>query len=229
MAIVKSNLLSYKHFRSGAAWIILLVGTFFYYLGYFQIQRPCVWSDVVIKIGDVLVIGVILGYLSNAAQFLGIFKQDLQAIIYGKEFLKQRKDITPLWETVSLQMFKEKFPSIHKDFLRVLQSYFPRDEVSYYNDYETYTVIEWEDKTKGIIKVTDDVSFKLIADSENEFYYPLKSWLHVGSNDYTNYIEDFTINGNKPDLGECIETRDGEDICHEHKIKVAGYNCNTDA
>lgn len=222
MTIVKSNLLSYKHFRSGAAWIILFLGILCYYLGYFQIQRPDVWSDVVIKIGDVLVIGVILGYLSNAAQFLGIFKQDLQAIIYGKEFLKQRKDITPLWETVSIQMFKEKFPSIHKDFLRVLQSYFPKDEVSYYNDYETYTVIEWEDKAKGIIKVTDDVSFKLIADSEKEFYYPLKSWLHVGSDDYTNYIEDFTINGNKPDLGECIETRDGEDICHEHKIKVAG-------
>lgn len=169
------NVLSYKFFRSGSAWLILFAGLFCYYLGYFEFETPSVWKEVIIKFGDVLVIGVILGFLSNAAQFLGVFKQDLQDIIYGKEFLKQRKDITPLWEAVSIQMFKEKFPIIHKDFLKVIRSYFPNNEVSYYNDYETNMSIEWEDKAKGLIKVTDNVSFDLIADGDSEFFLSLKN------------------------------------------------------
>ena len=111
---MKDSVLSYKYFRSGAAWIFFILGIVLYYIGYFQIDSQSVWKEIFIKGGDILIIGVILGYLSNAAQFLGIFKQDLQDIIYGKEFIKQRKDITPLWETISKQMFKNKFPAIHK-------------------------------------------------------------------------------------------------------------------
>ena len=64
---MKTNLLSYKYFRSGAAWIILIAGILCYYFGYFQIAQDSVWKEVIIKVGDVLVIGVILGFLSNAA------------------------------------------------------------------------------------------------------------------------------------------------------------------
>lgn len=220
---MKNNLFSYKHFRSGSAWIILLFGVLCYYLGYFQIENGTIWKEIVIKIGDVLVIGVIIGYLSNAAQFLGVFKQDLQDIVYGKEFLKQRKDISPLWDAVSIQMFKEKFPSIHKDFLKVIRGYFPNDEVSFYNDYETNMTIEWIDKERGLIKVTDNVSFDLIAESPNRFLYPLKSWLRVvGGTQCENKIDNFTINGVNPNLGECKVYKEGEDICHEHQIPMEG-------
>lgn len=220
---MKYNLLSYKHFRSGAAWMILILGIVCYYCGYFQIESGSIWKEIVIKIGDVLIIGVILGYLSNAAQFLGVFKQDLQDIVYGKEFLKQRKDITSLWDTVSIQMFKEKFPSIHKDFLKVIRSYFPKDEVSFYNDYETNMTIEWVDKEQGLIKVTDNVSFDLIAESSKRFYYPLKSWLRViGGTKFENKIDNFTVNGKIPNLGECKISKEGDNICHEHQIPMEG-------
>lgn len=220
---MKSNLLSYKHFRGGFAWFILLLGLLCYYWGYFQIESGTIWKEIIIKIADVLVIGVILGYLTNAAQFLGVFKQDLQDIVYGKEFLKQRKDITPLWDAVSIQMFKEKFPSIHKDFLKVIRSYFPKDEVSFYNDYETNMTIEWVDKERGLIRVTDNVSFDLIAESKKRFYYPLKSWLRViGGTQCENKIDNFTINGAIPDLGECKVYKEGDNTCHEHKIPMEG-------
>ena len=84
---MKKNLLSYNFFRTGVAWIILIVGIGLYAYGYFGINQDSIWKEIVIKIADVLVIGVILGYLSNAAQFLGVFKSDLQDIIYGKEFI----------------------------------------------------------------------------------------------------------------------------------------------
>lgn len=210
-----------EHLKAGAFWLLLLLGVGCYYVGYFQID-PGIWKEVVIKIGDVFVIGVILGFVTNAAQYLNIFKQDLQAIIYGKEFLKQRKDITPLWEAVSVQMFKEKFPAIHKDFLKVLQGYFPKDEVSYYSDYEANTTIEWEDKDHRIIKVIDNVSFKLIADSDKEIAYPLKSWLRVSDNSYQNKIDNFTVNGKAPNMGKCNTTKVEDNICHEYIITMKG-------
>ena len=172
---MKKNLLSYNFFRTGFAWIILIVGIGLYAYGYFGINQDSIWKEIVIKIADVLVIGVILGYLSNAAQFLGVFKSDLQDIIYGKEFIKQRKDLDPLWDTLSKQLFKNKFPAIHKEFLNVIKNYFPKDEISYYNDYERNTTIEWYDRNYRIIKVTDVVSFDLVAETTDKFSYPIKT------------------------------------------------------
>ncbi|MCM1517368.1 MAG: hypothetical protein NC117_01830 [Pseudoflavonifractor sp.] len=216
------DIFSIDHLRTSAAWMFLILGIGCYYFGYFQISSDSVWREIVIKIGDVLIIGVILGFVTNAAQFLGIFKKDLQDIIYGKEFLRQRKDITPLWETVSKQMFKEKFPSIHTDFLNVIRGYFPKDEVSFYNDYETNMTIEWMDKDKGVIKVTDNVSFDLIAESEKEFKYPLKSWLRIGDDQYQNKIDNFTVNGKSPNIGQGKTYREDDNICHEHHIPMKG-------
>ena len=220
---MKFDLLSYKHFRSGSAWIILILGIIFYYFGYFHIEQNSIWKEILIKIADVLVIGVILGYLSNAAQFLGVFKQDLQDIIYGKDFIKQRKDITPLWETISKQLFQNKFPIIHKDFLKVINGYFPKDEVSYYNDYESHITIEWVNQEEGIMRVTDSVSFELIADSNSEFEYPLKTWTKVKEHGiYENRITEIQVNGKVPKIEDGKESRENDDICHEQKIKLKG-------
>lgn len=220
---MKNNLLSYKYFRSSSAWLFFIIGVILYYIGYFQCESFSVWKEICIKIADVLVIGVILGYLSNAAQFLGIFKQDLQDIIYGKDFIKQRKDITPLWEAVSKQLFQNKFPTIHKDFLKVINGYFPKNEVSYYNDYESNITIEWINSEEGLMRVTDSISFELIADSESEFEYPFKTWTKViKEKRYENKITEITVNGNIPNIENVGEFNDDSGICHEQKIKLKG-------
>lgn len=220
---MKNNILSYKYFKSGLAWIFFILGIGFYYLGYFQIESQSIWREICIKVGDIFVIGVIIGYLSNAAQFLGIFKQDLQDIIYGKEFIKQTKDITPLWENVSKEMFKNKFPAIHKEFLKVINEYFPKNEVSFYNDYESHITIEWIDRENGIIHVVDSASFELIADTTDEFEYPLKTWTRVKYKGvYENKITEFTVNNTIPDIEDVKSYRDNDDICHEQKVKLKG-------
>lgn len=222
---MKNNVLSYKCFREGSAWIILLFGLAFYYFGYFQIDHQSIWKEIVIKVADVLVIGVIIGYLSNASQFLGIFKKDLQDIIYGKEFIEKRKDISPLWENISKQMFKNKFPTLHKEFLEVIKDYFPKDAVSYYNDYESHIVIEWQDKQNGIIRVTDSISFELVADSDTLFEYPLKTWTKVHDNgSYSTKIIELSVNGIKYDIQKGDEYKEKEDICYEQKVKLNGSN-----
>lgn len=149
----KNKIFSISTFRGGAGWFCLIAGLICYGFGYFAFDgNDSVWHEIVIKVGDVLIIGVVLGYLTNAAQFLGIFKSELQDIIYGKDFLEKRKDIKQIWETISKIMFKNKFPTIHKDLLNTVNSYLPKDEASYYNDFETHTAIEWVNKNDGQLK-----------------------------------------------------------------------------
>lgn len=219
------NILSTNNFRTGAAWLFLIVGICLYVVGFFLIDDKSAWSKIAIKVADVLVIGVVLGFITNAAQFIGIFKQDLQDIIYGKEFIRQRKDIYPLWENISKELFKNKFPTLHKELLKTINGYFPKDDVSYYNDYEIHTSIEWIDKEKGIIKVTDKVSFDLISETTDKIPYPIKTWTKIkNKQEYTNRITQITVNGNKPNEIRYIgEKQDIEgSLCQEQQITLQG-------
>lgn len=220
------NILSTNNLRTGAAWLFLIIGLILYWIGFFYFDDSSLYSKISIKIADVLVIGVVLGFITNAAQFIGIFKQDLQDIIYGKEFIKQRKDIYPLWENLSKELFKNKFPSLHKELLNTVNGYLPKDEVSYYNDYEIHTSIEWVDKDKGIIKVTDKVSFDLISETTDEIKYPIKSWTKIKDRiHYTNSITQITVNGNKPtDIKYIGERQDVEgSLCQEQQLSLQGF------
>ncbi len=219
----KNSILSYNNFRTGSAWILLILGIGLYAIGYFWINTDNVWKEISIKLGDILVIGVILGYLSNAAQFLGIFKKDLQDIIYGKDFVSQLKDITPLWENITKQMFKNKFPSIHKDFLKVINGYLPNNEVSYYNDYEANTTIDWINKEKGEIEVTDIRSFELIADNDKDFIFPLTTWTTVKDEaQFSQQIIDLTVNGKKYEIKNSEPVKDDGQIRNTVEIKLSG-------
>lgn len=196
---MKEDLLSYNKFRSGAAWIILLLGIGLYALGYFFCDKDDIWKQIVIKLGDVLVIGVILGYLSNAARFLGVFKSDLEDIVYGKEFIKRRNDLPILWDTISKQMIKEKFPAISKDLLAVIKdNYLPISSPIYYNDYHIMEELSWADEEKKFIKVTETINFEIITESESEFELPMSTWLDVEGlekGQYSVSIKEFLVNG----------------------------------
>ena len=222
----KENIFSKKTFRNGAGWLFVIIGIAGYITGYVFIDnRDSIWREIAIKIADVLLIGAVLGFLTNAAQFLGIFKSELQDIIYGKDFLEKRKDINQVWDNISKIMFRNKFPIIHKDLLRTVKTYFPKDEVSYYNEYEIQTSIEWADRANSIIKVTDVVSFELIAESKAKFEYPLKTWavLKPGE-EYPKTRLELTVNGSAPK--EIIDkgiTRDTDmNYCKEQRVVLKG-------
>ena len=209
--------------RKTSVWTIIffIVGVFSYISGFFWLTNG-VWHDVLLKIGDVLVIGVVLGFITNASEFLGIFKKELENIVYGKEFLANQKDVSGIWETVSKEMFKNKFPGIHHDFLKALKSYFPNNEVSYYEDYEMHSRMEWFDKSRSLVKVVDEVSFKLIAESDGKFVYPLKHWNKVAENGFfKSELTEFSVNGEVRNLTSRVSV-DDEMRCEEWKVEMEG-------
>jgi hypothetical protein len=199
-------------FKWGFGWICFIVGVIGYVISYVFLDESDFWYDILIKIGDVLIIGVVVGYLTNAAQFLGIFKKELQAIIYGEEFLKVRNDISPLWETVTKEMFESKFPAINKALLtNIKHTYLPTNNRIYYNDYNTTVNVEWVDKARNIIKVKHDISFELIADCTDKIKFPLKSWIDVvglNKGDYSVTVSNYMVN-DKP--AKILKTIDREE------------------
>lgn len=215
-----NSLLSYNKFKSGSAWIILIVGIGLYVLGFFCIEEK-IWKEVVIKVADVFVIGVIIGYLSNAAQFLGVFKKDLEDIVFGEKFIKKRNDLPILWDTISKQMMKEKFPAISKELLAVIKdNYLPVNSPIYYNDYRIMEEISWKDKQKKLVKVTENINFEIITDNEKQFELPMSTWLDVEGlekGEYSVEIKEFKVNGTSPKMNISEKIDKGT---YEHHCKA---------
>lgn len=181
--------------------------------------------EILFQIGNVLVIGVVLGFLSNASEFLGIFKKEIQEVVYGDDFLANQKDLSKYWKTTSKQMFKNKFPDIHEEFLEVINANFPTDEVSYYKDYEMTSTMEWLDENKGLVRVRDFVEFDLVADSVDKFVYPLKNWIRTSTNgvNIKSTMVSFVVNNKEKvkDIKPKETTKSGE-RCDEYNILLKG-------
>lgn len=223
MSKEESKIISVICSKTALTVVLFLLGIGAYVWGYYIDDRTSLLREILIKVGDVLVIGVVIGFIANAAQFLRLFKMELQNVVYGKEFIGKQKDVSDIWETISKQLFKNKFPRIHSDFLKVIKSYFPNNEVSYYNDYEAHIIIEWHNSCNNLIKVLESVSFELVAESEDKFLYPLKNWTHVKDEEaYENKIISFMVNGKTPKTTQSKVYKDGEDKCVEEIVELKG-------
>lgn len=187
------------------AWGIFtfVLGLLFYYLAYFVFDQPDheIQKEIFLKLGDVLIIGVVLGYLTTVTQNLGIFKKELESIIYSDSFVSTKSDLHTIWEKVSKQLFKSKFKHISANLLKLIkETYLPCEQISYYDDYIINIDLKWANKDKKLILVTSRLSFDLIAEEKNEIDFPLKSWINVeglDKNDFHVKISDYLVN-NKP-------------------------------
>lgn len=219
------NIFSLKTLVLSSPWLMLVIGIALYVLvygGVFESYPIC--KEIATKAADVLVIGVILGYFTNIAKIFGIFKQDLRDIVYLEEHLEKRNDLEKLWDTISKQMFANKFPVIHSEFLNAIKEYFPGNEVSYYNNYNAFTKVEWHDRENHIIKATDTVAFELVAESKDrEVTYPLRTWTRVNKGDvYQERITEFSVNGKAQQIEDPEEFENLGDKCCQRVFKMNG-------
>lgn len=185
---IKLPIFTKQSFIEGAGWIALMFGLLFYIGGYvllywaewFKVNSACqrmdFWANLVINVGDILLVGGVVGFLTSVAQWKGIISQELTNIIYGKELLSKRADLELIWENVTKQLFKNKFRPIHRDILDSINHYLPTDnEISYYDNFSEDITVKWEDKDNGIVITTEIMSFDIIAESESEIDYSVYS------------------------------------------------------
>lgn len=173
---------SYKH---TIVWLIPIIGVLGYimaYSGWIGEAEPLCnyykYRDIAIKISDVLIIGGVVGFLTNSAQFLGVFKNELEGIIYSTKMLSLRKDISEIWKNASTAMFEKKFPDISEDLFDMIKNnYICKDEYSYYDNYKTITDVNWDDDEKKFLKVTDQIIYDLVTEKEGVIEITIKAWI----------------------------------------------------
>lgn len=206
-------------------WLFLLIITAVYVcVGYFEKTYPTICFAVE-KIADIIVIGVIWDMVVEGGQLMGVFKEELQAIVMHKKFVGGEKRLYPIWESLSKELFKQKFPEIRKDLLKTIHNYLPKDAVSYYKNHNAEINLEWVDAEHQIIRETKEVAFELVASTRDEIEHHLKTWTRVGEGrNFTNTITRITVEGGTPDgLGEVTATRRDEGyIIHEQPLKLRG-------
>lgn len=221
---VSNVIYSERSFKQSLPWVLLIVGLLFLAADLFNVSKT-EWVDLLFgRVADVLLVGGILGFLVNASRFLGLFKQDLEEIIYGKGFVGTRKDLEDVWNNLSLLIFKERFPQINKELVAsIKKAYLPDEDNIYYRDYSFTVQIEWEDESNKLVKVTETLSFDVISSTKNNVPLVLDSVLIVPDKDKIGSclsLSQFLIDGNNvlP-----IEKKDYDD-----QTNVFHYTCSYD-
>ncbi len=161
------KLFSKESLKKSLPWLFVLLGITFIALARGNYKNSF-WNTFFEKLSDALLVGGILGFLVNAARFMGLFKQELEDILYGKDYLGTRKDLVDVWTNLSLHLFKEKFPLINKELVSsIKQAYLSEDNI-YYKDYDYTIQVEWEDKAEKKVKITESMFFYVISDTKGK-------------------------------------------------------------
>ena len=204
--------------------VCAVAGLFLYIIGYFFLDLDGIASKIIINIADVLVIGVVVGYLSSVAQWAGVFKREIQDIVFGKEFIGERKDIETIWGNVTKQLIKNRFSEIHKDLLPAIRANaLPSDEsVSYYEDHDSDITIEWVDRDNGMIKSVEAITFTLTADSEKKITLPIRTFSITGKGQ--NGVSDpmILVDGVKPNYKNNPPVKRGNETEYSSTVFLEG-------
>lgn len=142
--------------------IYIISGICLYILGYNCIDpEKNKWLyTIVIKLADLLVLGVFLGIITNTPRFLNIFRESLTNELYSEHHLRQRRDIRDIWDKVSKSMFKDKYPDISSSILSIIRDYyFPKSDQGYYDHYSVQHDVSFIDPDKKYIKSVESISF----------------------------------------------------------------------
>lgn len=184
-----------------------------------------VQQEILSIVGNILTVGVVVGFFTTVIQNFGFFKEELGKVIFDKKFLANRKDIREIWLNASKVVLEGKFPQIQDDFLERMIDYLQCKEVLYYNNHETHIIIEWASSDRTTIRVKKIVLFELIASKKSKQYYTYSTWTTVKPGDKYSCNLSIYVN-NHLETKNFLNPYQGYDNGEKwHKMKVRLKGC----
>lgn len=184
---------------------------------------------IIEKAGDLILISSVITFLIDSVEFLGVFKRELEEIIYDTKFLEKRNDIDKIWVKVSKVLFQAKFPQISEKLMMAVKNYYQPDEdlkLSYYKDYRNTYTIKYDEEKNDFIKVESKTSFQLNVEDSEEFDFPMRYWTCVKESEQGSVdtiMESVTVNGDKIKIiDKPQKSYENGMICFSFKIKLSG-------
>src|SRR5690606_407409 len=172
------NILNNSFIKPALPWILMLVSVLCLCVGYFAVEIKS-WSGLFVSIGTAVLSGGVLTAILKSVQFLGIFKEELNSVIFETRFLRNRNDLPDFWEKVTKEFIRDRLPTIHSKILNdVKEQYLPTSYVQYYEDYINVIDIKLIDSENEIVVVTNKTSFTIVlADDHKELSHPFRNSL----------------------------------------------------
>lgn len=169
-----NKILKVFDFKGSVFWLTLFLGVILSFIGFQEyIEIPEYLKEIFKWGGGTLLSGVIIAFITSYAQYKGLYKNELEDVLYKYDFLKKRRDINEIWEQVSIVLFESKFPNISKELLDTIRgSYLPIEHSNYCRDADTIITIRWSDKENNIIEVVAEENFIIEVSSTSEFMFP---------------------------------------------------------
>lgn len=243
-----NSMLSKRNFLYGSLWIFLIVGVILYVIVYacnglmpnlqsdnWIIQHQhgiTLFLSIIEKIADILVIGAALGYLSNAALFLDLFKKDLEEIVIDNKHLELRSDIEIIWDRVTRVLFNSRFEKISEYLLPLIRdNYFPKNKSVYYDNYTSDVKISWEGNPEDeVLNVKMENKYIVISENRDKIEIPWKSWTKP-SEEYKIITNQLFIDGKEiKDIKRKEENEFGEEtfemtipLCDKDRYDVRAF------
>ena len=138
------------------------------------------YSKIFTSIGSAVLVGGVFGVLLKSAQYVTIFEAILRKIIYGSDkqdcdllsavrgavnenrILQQQKDLKDLWKTISVAVYKTKYPEISDAIAdKVTQEYFPNYDTFYYEKFvEDITSLQLS-ADKKYVETSETLTFRV--------------------------------------------------------------------
>lgn len=149
-------------FKMTFQWWMLIAGVVCLLLGVIlPAAIPCarqwfiVTFGIVKGIGDLIIIGVLFGFLSTHDTIVNNYHKRLVDLFYGSDHLKDVKNISQVWDNVTEALIASRFPANIKDkmFAQIKEAYLPEGSSYYYEDYVCHNVVSWKNDTKTCVEV----------------------------------------------------------------------------
>lgn len=152
--------------RNAIPVIFIIIGLFAITLGIWGNLVP-EWKEAWLTLGKTtLASGVFAGIL-KLMQVSGVFKEELEKLIFEPRFLKNRNDIPAYWDKLTQELFKNKFPNINTKILKdIKELYLPTKDMVYYDEQEHF--LEMRLDATGTLTVKHQTTLSLVCTGEKD-------------------------------------------------------------
>lgn len=219
----------FSNHKSWAITIYLLLGVACYTIGYHFYTNETVWRALILRFGDLMIIGVLIGFITNYARFNDIFKNSKIESLYSVDEIRNRRDLDQIWRNVSDALFKSRFPKINKRLLEIIDKhYFPNSEKGYYNDYVCEYHLKFTDDTKVYLQSDEHITYNYVTDTKGKIKMETSSWVNYNAahtDPCCSIVESFKVDGvEKLSNGNVKQDRDGKYLKTTTTVEISGKN-----
>lgn len=169
------GMLSAYSFQRGLCWILLVISIFGYVFLYVVMPLCCdgnheMLREIVKTLTDAIFIGGLAGVIIDTAQNMGLFKRELESLLYGKDFLKIRSDSPQIWRKFTETLYAAKYENLPPRLVETLEELYLENPM-YILNRSTSVRVDWANKERTRISTQVVDMFTLVTNTTKETEY----------------------------------------------------------